>query len=443
MAAIATSKFRVHNAEQFLEAFSEDSGFASGTTNPNPPINTKMYFYIGGISPFVDDANPPAPTNDTSSIEFSPWEDMYAAKRVTESDVVQVVDRYNWTADTVYDQYDNSDTDILDDNFYVMTGEYNVYKCLSNNNGSPSTVEPSGTSTTESSGGDLYIWKYMYTVTTADALKFLTNEFIPVRTDSTVAAAAIDGGVHAYKFTAGSGYDDGSYDIPLTGNGSGGIVTVVVSDGSITSALLNAAGTGYTSASVDLTTVPGGGSLGEVTPIISPKGGHGANAPEELGGKFVMLNVRLDGTENGTISVDNDFRKVGLVRDPYNYGTTTVADTANIRQTFRFTLIDPTGTFNVDDTVTVGSSQAKVVEWDSINSYLYTTLPTLDISLWTDAAVINNATVGVEGSGEIDTAGVDTPDLDPYSGDVLYVENRSPISRATDQIEDVKLVIEF
>lgn len=258
MAAIATSKFRVHNAEQFLEAFSEAN-------------DTKMYFYIGGISAFVDDANPPAPTNDTSSIEFSPWEDMYAAKRVQSTDLVQVVDRYNWTTGTVYDQYDNSDTNILDDDFYVMTDEYNVYKCLSNNIGSASTVKPTGTTTTEFTTGDLYIWKYMYTVTTADALKFLTNEFIPVRTDSAVAAAAIDGGVHVYKFTAGSGYTDNSYDIPLTGNGSGGIVTVVVSGGAIISALLNAAGAGYTSASVDLTTL-GGGTLGEVTPIISPQG---------------------------------------------------------------------------------------------------------------------------------------------------------------------------
>ena len=84
MPAIATSKFRVHNAEQFLEAFSEAN-------------DTKMYFYIGGVSAFVDDANPPTPTNDTSSIEFSPWSDMYAAKRVQSTEVVQVIDRYNWT----------------------------------------------------------------------------------------------------------------------------------------------------------------------------------------------------------------------------------------------------------------------------------------------------------------------------------------------------------
>jgi len=440
MPAIATSKFRVHNAEQFLEAFSEAN-------------DTKMYFYIGGVSAFADDANPPTPTNDTSSIEFSPWSDMYAAKRVQSTDVVQVVDRYNWTTATTYDQYDDVDTDILDDDFYVMTDEYNVYKCLSNANGSPSTVKPTGTSTTEFITGDSYIWKYMYTVTTADALKFLTNEFIPVRTDSAVSAAAIDGGVHVYKIAnAGSGYTDGTYYSPIVGNGSGGIVEITIASNVITSAVLNAAGSGYTSASVDLSnvftdagltssTTVGGGSDGSIVPIISPKGGHGANAVEELGGKFVMLNVRLDGTENGTISVDNDFRKVGLVRDPYDYGTTDIATVTNMRQTYRFTLTGVTGTFNVDDTVTVGTSEATVVEWDSGNGYLYTTLPTLDPTAWTDAAVINNATVS--GTGTIDTSGVDTPDLEPYSGDVLYVENRSPISRASDQIEDVKLVIEF
>lgn len=442
MPAIATSKFRVHNAEQFLEAFSEAN-------------DTKMYFYIGGVSAFADDANPPTPENHTSSIEFAPWSDMYAAKRVQSTEVVQVIDRYNWTADTVYDQYDDVDADILDDDFYVMTADYNVYKCLSNNNGALSTVEPTGTSTTEfQTLPDLYVWKYMYTVSTADALKFLTNEFIPVRTDSVVAAAAIDGGVHTYKITnAGSGYSDATYYSPLVGDGSGGIVKIVVSGGAITEASLQAAGSGYTSASVDLgdvysdtgvssATTIGAGSDGVITPIISPKGGHGADAEEELGGKFVMLNVRLDGDENGTISVDNDFRRVGLVRDPYDYGTTDVATVTNIRQTYRFTLTNVSNTFSVDDVVSVGSSQATVVEWDSVNSYLYTTLPTLDTSVWTDGAVINGVAPST-GTGEIDVGGVNNPGLQPYSGDVLYIENRSPISRASDQIEDVKLVIEF
>ena len=35
------------------------------------------------------------------------------------------------------------------------------------------------------------------------------------------------------------------------------------------------------------------------------------------------------------------------------------------------------------------------------------------------------------------------PDLQPYTGDILYIENRSPITRTLDQSEDIKIVIEF
>ena len=34
-------------------------------------------------------------------------------------------------------------------------------------------------------------------------------------------------------------------------------------------------------------------------------------------------------------------------------------------------------------------------------------------------------------------------DLKKFSGDVLYVDYRSPVTRASDQIEDVKDIIEF
>jgi hypothetical protein len=52
---------------------------------------------------------------------------------------------------------------------------------------------------------------------------------------------------------------------------------------------------------------------------------------------------------------------------------------------------------------------------------------------------ISGGTSGTTGT----ISGISTPGLQPYTGDVLYIENRSPISRATDQIEDVKLIIEF
>ena len=419
MPAIATSKFRVHNAEQFLESLSEAA-------------NTTLYFYVGGVSPFTNDSEPPTPTNSTANIEFIPWRDSIAAKRVQASDAVHVVDRYNWTTGTVYDQYDDQDTNLLDDDFYVMTDEYNVYKCLFNNSGAASTIKPTGTSTARFTTADSYVWKYMYTLTTSDALKFLTNEYIPVRTDGTVSAAAVDGAIESIIVTAGGTGYGSAPGVTINGDGTGATATAVIAGGIVTGVTITDAGSGYTFATV---TFASGAATARA--ILSPKGGHGANAIEELGGKFIMLNVRLDGTEGGTISTENDFRKVGLIRDPFEYGTSNRALGANYRQTFRYTVADATGAFTLDETVTVGSNTATVVEWDNANKYLYTAKP-----LPKDFANTGSISGGTSGTtGTI--SGISTPGLQPYTGDVLYIENRSPISRATDQIEDVKLIIEF
>lgn len=66
--------------------------------------------------------------------------------------------------------------------FYVMTDEYNVYKCLDNNNNSPSTSKPIGTQILPIELSDGYVWKYMYNVPIALRTKFLTEDQMPVIT---------------------------------------------------------------------------------------------------------------------------------------------------------------------------------------------------------------------------------------------------------------------
>ena len=131
MAAIITNKFRIHNAEQYIEAFSEASG-------------TNIYLFIGRPQPWSDDTSPPTPVdnNDTS---FNAYDDMVAMKRVTASDVVHAVVRRDWTSGTVYDEYahDYSSTNsaasgatsLSAATYYVLTDDYNVYKVINNNNG--------------------------------------------------------------------------------------------------------------------------------------------------------------------------------------------------------------------------------------------------------------------------------------------------------------------
>ena len=425
MPSIVTSKFRVHNAEQFVEAFSETS-------------NTIMYMFVGRNSAFPNDNSPPTPVNSTANVEFTPWRDMFGAKRVTSSDVTHAIPRYDWTANTTYIFYDDQDTNLIEsDNFYVVTDDYNVYKCLWNAGAGASTTKPTGVSTSPFTTADGYIWKYMYTVTTAKAIKFLTTSYLPVQTLASdggedqwdVQAAAIDGGIHVVKVTGGgSGYGSAPA-VTITGDGTGATANSTISGGIVTEVTITNPGTGYTRASVAFAS-----GAATATAIISPKGGHGSNAVEELGGKYVMINTRLDGTESNTITTANEFRQVGIVRDPYLYGTTTRAIASSYRQTFRYQLSGVSGTFNSDEVVTSGSNTASLVEFTS--PYLYTTLPG-------NLPFANSASVSGAGGATGTIAAIVTPGLQPYSGDILYVENRVPISRASDQIEDIKLIIQF
>lgn len=432
MPAVISNKFRIHNAAQFKEALDD-------------PANTIIYFYIGGVSEYADPLNPPSPGTATSNTNFAPWRDMIAAKRIQASDVAHVIPRHNWASGVVYVQFDDTTTNIIQDTFYVITDDFNVYKCLFNNGGVPSTVKPTGTSTASITTADGYVWKYMFSITTSDALKFLTASHIPVKLLTSddgsqqwdVQQSAIDGSIDVIRvLTGGSGYTS-TPTVTIVGDGTGASASAIVTSGSVTAINMTARGSGYTTATI---TVSGGG----VTPgneatakaVISPKGGHGSNPIEELGGVFLLLNTRLDGTESGNFSTENDFRKIGLIVDPLAYGTVNRALSSVYRQTYRYTLTAIVGTtFTADQTVTYGSNTATVVQFDSANSILYTTLP-MPFEFPNGVNL-----VGPSANGTI--TAVSTPGLEPYSGDVIYMENRVSVARAADQVEDIKLIIEF
>lgn len=50
--------------------------------------------------------------------------------------------------------------------------------------------------------------------------------------------------------------------------------------------------------------------------IIPPPGGHGANAPRELGAASFMIVKEYNRDESGKVDTDNDFRQFGIVRNP-------------------------------------------------------------------------------------------------------------------------------
>ena len=486
MAAIITNKFRINNAEQFVESFSEASPTAYYLFIGRPQAWSTDVDVQGNSINEGTDTTPPTP-NDDISTEYYSYDELLGAKKISTSDISNVIQRRTWTTGTTYDMYEHNisssnaansgATNIFDSNFYVINSANNVYKVIENDGATTSTVEPTATSTAIFSTADGYRWKYMYALTTSEATNFTTTDFIPVSTDSTVSAAAVDGALDTILVVAGgSGYTLSSgttiTSIPMRGDGSGGVASVTISGGSIASATITTAGTGYTYAYIrnaDIiagTNAAGGGSGGNLNVIIPPKGGHGKDAVKELGGFFVMMNIDLSGAEGTSdILAANDFRQIGVVRDPTNFGTTTVASASTLRGVNAILMnSSPTpGTFVVDEKITQATTGAvgKVVSWDSTNRILYyiqtrfpdcgadtngnrtafsgTNVVTGATSSATATPIASSSTV----NAVVFTSGYSNPEIEPDSGDIIYLENRAPIARAADQTENIKLIIEF
>jgi len=474
MPAIVTNKFRLNNAEQFYESFSEAStSFYLFVGRPQPWTSTTPY---GGGS----DTAPPTPLDNVDD-EYMYFRDFQSAKRITSTDIQYAIPRHNWTTATVYDyyrgdygaQWSSTTTDIVKTVnggtnlwasttlFYVLSSLNNVYKCMWNNAGGTSTVEPTGDANAELTTADDYVWKYMYTLSTAQVADFLTADFMPVSTNSTVATAAVDGAIrHCKVERAGVGYTPGSGTtdytaIPINGDGASGVVTVTVIDGAVDSVAVTTPGTGYTFGTIKMPGAAGSPSVDAIiTPIIGPKGGHGYNAVNELGGFYVVTNTSIASTEGGgDFVVDQDFRRVGIVLNPYDYGTTDIATASTLSglKAMTFAASPTPGTFVHDEIITDGTTDAKgkVVHWDSTNRVLkyiqtqWTGVETsgTDINKLTAFAVSSVVTSASSQTGTI--ASLTTPEIDYYSGNIIYAEDRSPITRATDQTENIKLIVEF
>ena len=498
MPAIITNKFRLNNAEQFQESFSETAA-------------TVYYLGIGRAQEFGTLTRPDArtdyegtetaPTTPGDSVlnEFKNFDDLLAAKKITSSDVSFVVPRRNWTTGTTYDIYrhdyeeyvtgstttkvtsNSGATTLFDSTFYVVTTDRNVYKCLDNDGNTASTVEPTGTSTSVITTGDGYKWKYIYTLSASQQANFLSTDFMGVSTNSTVSSAAVDGALDIVKIkTAGSSYTvsgggtSGTITaVPIRGDGTGGICSVTLTSGAVTGVAVTTRGSGYTSGYIrnaDIiaaTNAGGAGSGAELDVIIPPKGGHGFNAVEELGGFFVMLNTSLEGTEStnsGDFTAANDFRKITLIKDPQN-AAGSAASAATLRGTYAIRInSSPTpGTFTADEEINQASTGAvgKVVEWDSTNRILYYVQTRHNdagadsngnVTAFSGTNVITGQSSSATGTPEATTStvnnvsftsGYSAPELKHDTGEILYVENRTKITRATDQTENIKLIIEF
>jgi len=182
--------------------------------------NPSSNYYIGfGKTLSWPDENNPDPANSSISTSFyDVSKNLLFGKRLSMSDFAFVTTKHQWTSSTVYAQYDDTDANLYDKAFYVITSVNQVYKCLFNNYGAPSTVEPPSFATYNNRDFDTsdgYKWKYMYTVDDLHASKFITDTYIPILPENQVTVYAERGAIHVVpisnqgvNYTTGTGSID-------------------------------------------------------------------------------------------------------------------------------------------------------------------------------------------------------------------------------------------
>jgi hypothetical protein len=331
---LATKKLATKAARDFLNSM-------SATDSSTQKKSTILYTVLGKDTEY---ANEPTPDDVLDNVEVSQIkvrQESIGAKKVNATDVSLAIPRYDWVQGTVYAMYRDIDQSLHTRNFYVITRDNNVYKCLNNNSNNPSLYEPRGYDLSPFTSADGYTWKYMYTVNTGDADKFLTTQYIPVKERSVsdgsvesdrqleVQNASVNGaiemielnneGIRYLQVANGAVIDATALSVTLSpvqgapeptndiyngsslyitsGTGAGQLRRIIRYDGNSKQCVVNTA----------FTTIPQNDSTVVISPTVTIIGdGTGAKAYASVGVDGVIANVNL-------VSIGQNYTKADII----------------------------------------------------------------------------------------------------------------------------------
>jgi len=515
MVATVSDFFKRDILEKIYESY-QNIGKTAGTDSD------RYYLGIGRAEIWDSTAttgelNPPVPNPSTNeTLKFQ--ESLQSVKLVP--DVSYVVPRYNWIAGNQYSAWDNnfsSNTTVgpsgdIQHPYYVITDDNSVFVCIQqgkdvngNVNNSQNKPIPGDPPTQLFVGAqDGYVWKFLFTIGATETRKFLTSAYLPVEKilDSSqggpaadeltttranqlaIQKASIDGQLIGIAVdSGGSGYTsvptvtivgepirgrslghkfrsgDSAQAIAKIANGR--IYEIVMKDSS--TAPYFTFGKNYRHASIS---VSGGGGTGAVLrAIIDGDSGMGSNPVVNLNSSAIMFNATLTGVENNDFTVRNDFRQVGLIKNPQKdsaefgsfVGDSEFSDLTG--QVYKKLFVQGTSGFAAnltgDQILTQTTSNASCIldyfdaTYDSVTAiaYVHQTRETgfkrfdssNNIQFFEGTSALGTGTIVANPSGP----NLRPAEVDRFSGEVIYIDNRVKITRDDEQTEDVKIVIDL
>ena len=279
----------------------------------------------------------------------------------------------------------------------------------------------------------------------------VTSDYIPVKTLTNDDGSlqwqtqnnAVDGAIHSIVISEfGSGYTSNSIYVTIDGDGQDANAYAVINtiSNTVSSVIVDHLGFNYTFANITFQSSTGGNTaVGRA--VISPPGGHGSDPLVELGGSNIMINSILKADEGTTLPVSHKYRQIALIENPAEYGTSNTATESVYLQTMGVNLSGSSVEYDLYETVYQGvtvydaSFSGVVVDWDSANNKLL-----LSNVRGTPSAQL---VIGETSGAARFLSSTTDPGLESRTGHLLYIENIVPITRAFDQAEDFKIILNF
>lgn len=252
-----------------------------------------------------------------------------------------------------------------------------------------------------------------------------------------VELSAVDGGIYAFRVING-GNNYSTATVSVYGDGSGFLGNTVIVNNSISYITVTNTGFGYTFANVIIT---GDGGNANVKAIISPVGGHGSDPVKELFSDTLLLYSTISNEKNHGIAVNNDYRQFGILKNVKKFdsdqtyteslGTAcylyTLSSTSSLSQDSVLTITDDNNQLRRFIVVEVKSSTNQVLVINKDNYDLQQDEILIDQSL-------NSYTVL-----KIDAE----PDINNFSGELLFIDNRTAVSYNEQQIVTLRTIIQL
>lgn len=206
-------------------------------------LGGNLFLGVGNPGEWKDE--PTADDIDESTIEMTCLESLITAFRVTSGDIVLGVPMRPWVEGVIEEWPIDSS---------YVTVDQSVFRCLSNNAGATSTVEPSGTSLTPFELSDGYVWKYLGSASISQYQKFATSDAFPITALNVddgsdrwmVQSVAKSGSISTFSNTL----QIGTFTTPeasVLGSGTGATARADLTvGGDVRRVIATSGGTGYT-----------------------------------------------------------------------------------------------------------------------------------------------------------------------------------------------------